>query len=87
MKVIYHGSTPLLSVREPKIGELYHCSWARKKGMVWKCIAINEQDQTVTLITPKTKILLSKPVKIIDLRYTRAEQTRINIKANRNRDD
>jgi len=68
---------PFLPVKEPKVGELYHIVWASKKGMVWKCVSINEQDQTVILITPKTKRLLAQPVKINDLRHTRAQQIKI----------
>jgi len=40
-------------VSKPVIGEKYHVKWATKGGMVWRCVEI--QENTVTLMTPKTK--------------------------------
>ncbi len=41
-------------VDKPKIGEKYHLSWAKEKGMVWILIGI-VQNKKCTMMTPKTK--------------------------------
>lgn len=65
-----------MKVETPKVGELYHLSWAFSRGVVGRCIAVNEEAKTVTLRAPKTKIEFKCPVKWEDLRYTRKEQVR-----------
>ena len=56
------------SVSNPVVGEKYHTTWARKIGMVWRCIEI--QETTVTLQTPKTKKIIPG-VKKSDLLHIR----------------
>jgi len=60
------------AVSEPELNKKYHVSWA-KKGCVWKCVAIDRTNQTVTLETPKTKKLLT--AKWADLLHIRKNQT------------
>lgn len=73
MKKIYRTVDPLLPVEHPVIGAKYHLAWARKHGMVWTLVRI-EGDSAV-LQTPVTKKWLR--AKLVDLRHTRNEQTRI----------
>lgn len=37
------------------IGNKYHISWARERGMVWKLITYNQATDIAMLQTPKTK--------------------------------
>jgi hypothetical protein len=72
-KTIYYKTDDLIAVDSPKIGEKYHLSWAKSKGMVWKLLSINGED--ITMITPKTgKILRAKRK---DLRHLRKNQYKI----------
>lgn len=68
---------PLMPVDRPRFLELYHVSWAYSKGVVGRCVAINENNKTVTLRSPKTKIDWKIPVKWSDLRYTRKAEFKI----------
>jgi hypothetical protein len=36
------------------IGRLYHCSWAKNRGFVWKLVAFDQEKNEAHLITPKT---------------------------------
>jgi len=78
--MIYSRSVPLLEVIDPKVGALYHLSWAGH-GCVWRVKEI--KGGWVRLETPKTHI--ERWAKKSDLRHTRATQTKIeNNKNNRN---
>jgi hypothetical protein len=39
-------------VKYPTVGNLYHCSWAKNKSMVWRLVEINGNN--CTLETPRT---------------------------------
>ncbi len=65
---------PLQLVDKPIKGYSYHVSWART-GCVWKCKEIDENLQTVTLVTPKTRKIIHN-VKWSDLRHIRKNETK-----------
>lgn len=79
-KVRYPKEIDLIGLPEgekPVVGELYHTSWASKRGFVWRCISINEENKTVQLRTPKTKRDVPYPTKWSDLRLTRSKQVKL----------
>lgn len=73
-KRIYSKSQPLIPVDTPKVGAMYHVSWAAH-GCVWRCLNINEHNCTAEMITPKSKKRIT--VRLSDLRHTRKAQTKI----------
>ena len=62
----------LLKVSDPKIGSLYHLSWA-SNGCVWRLKEI--KGEWVKVVTPKTG--KERWAKINDLRHTRKQQNKI----------
>lgn len=77
MKKRYSKNTDLLPVTEPHLYELYHVAWAFSRGVVGRCIAIDDKNKTVILRKPKVKENFKNPVKWADLRYTRKMQDKI----------
>lgn len=75
MKIRYNKNTPLLNVKIPVIGSLYHLSWARKRGMVWRLVSID--GEYAVLKTPVTNKEIRS--KLDTLRHTRTNQTKINL--------
>lgn len=73
-KVIYSGDVPLLEVENPKVGALYHMSWA-KNACVWRLKEI--KGEWVKIETPKTK--KEKWARRSDLRHTRKTQSNIEM--------
>lgn len=71
---LYRRTDPLVPVDKPVIGQRYHLSWARKHGMVWVLVAIDERGRC-TLRTPKTHKTLYAMAR--DLRHTRKQQTKL----------
>jgi len=47
------------AVAIPFIGRLYHTSWAKNRGFVWKLISFNVDKNEAVLMTPKTKRVLT----------------------------
>lgn len=77
MKKRYKKKDELLPVDKPELNRLYHVSWGYSRGIVGKVISIDENAQTVEMITPKTKKLFKYPVKWSELRHTRRTQSKI----------
>lgn len=73
MKKRYKQNIELLPVATPKIGVNYHVSWA-SRGVVGKCVEVDEATNTVLLVGPVTKVPFKKPVKWSELRHTRKYQ-------------
>jgi len=61
-------------VGTPAVGRKYHVSWGLSHGVVGKCVKVIPEDQTVILMTPKTKVLFKYPVKWTELLYIRSNQ-------------
>lgn len=51
IKMTKNGDIP----KEIRNGRLYHCSWAKKKGFVWKLISHDEEKDEALMETPKSK--------------------------------
>lgn len=77
--MIYSKDIPLLEVSDPKIGGLYHLSWAGH-GCVWRLKEL--KGEWVKLETPKTR--KEKWAKRLDLRHTRSAQSKIEFKQKKN---
>jgi len=77
MKHRFKSTTALLPVETPKVGDLYHVSWSHSRGVVGRCISVNEENKTVILRKPKTKEPFKYPVRWSELRHTRKEQVKI----------
>lgn len=77
--MIYSKDIPLLEVSDPKIGGLYHLSWAGN-GCVWRLKEL--KGEWVKLETPKTH--KEKWAKRLDLRHTRNAQSKIEFKQKKN---
>jgi hypothetical protein len=75
MKGRYNDGGELLPVAIPRVGVLYHVSWA-SRGVVGKCMSIDENNKTVILRRPKSKTNFANPVKWSDLRHTRRNQSK-----------
>ena len=77
-RYIFDGKIPLMEVEKPKLHNLYHVSWAYSKGVVGRCVSIDEINKTVVLRKPKTGKDFKNPVKWSDLRHTRTNQARLS---------
>jgi hypothetical protein len=73
MKRRYKSRDTLLPVAIPKLGVLYHVSWA-PRGVVGKCVSIDQYNKTVSLRRPISNTNFANPVKWSDLRHTRRNQ-------------
>ena len=80
MKIRGNKGEPLMIVETPALQCLYHVAWGNSRGVVGVCIAIDEQNKTVILSSPKTKIKWVNPVKWSDLRHTRTNAFKIKEK-------
>lgn len=75
---IYRKTDPLLPIEgTPLMGKSYHVSWSRSHGIIGVVNGIDYIDKKVIMINPKTKKQWEFPVKWTELRYTRADQTKI----------
>ncbi len=71
---VYSKSDALLPVEKPALHNLYHVAWGNSNGVVGRCVSIDEENKTVILRSPKTRIDWKNPVKWSDLRHTRKMQ-------------
>ena len=77
--MIYSRDIPLLEVSDPKVGGLYHLSWAGH-GCVWRLKGL--KGEWVKLETPRSR--KERWAKKADLRHTRRTQTKIERLKNKN---
>ena len=47
-------------------GRKYHLAWAKNRGMVWKLVDYSREEDSATMVTPRTKKTLK--TKLSDLR-------------------
>lgn len=73
MKIRGKKGEPFVPVVAPKVSELYHVTWGYGKGVVGRCISVNEVNKTVIMRSPKSKIVWKNPVKWSDLMHTRKQ--------------
>ena len=73
MKVRFSKDIPLLDVKTPKIGSIYHLSWARSHAMKWRLLKID--GNFVDMETPVTKKYMR--AKLSDLKHLRSSQVKI----------
>lgn len=75
MKKRYKQNVELLPVGIPKVGVNYHVSWA-SRGVVGKCVKVDDDNKIVILVGPVTKVPFKNPVKWSELRHTRKHQNK-----------
>lgn len=74
MKKRHNKEEQLIAVTTPQVHQLYHVAWAYSRGVVGRCISVDEKNKTVILRKPKAKENFKNPVRWQDLRHTRKNQ-------------
>ncbi len=65
-----------MEVNTPNLSQKYHVIWGWSNSIVGRVVAIDWENKTVTMRSPKSKKNWKNPVKFSDLRHIRKHETK-----------